>query len=109
MTDAKFCDIHPDQATSLIRVQSGQRSFYTLQLGYDLVEKNAEGKKTRWTVQSKPMHVCAKCAMEMILKRAQALGVEPEWQDAWRLVKGNDGKYKRLVKGVEEAEEQVSA
>lgn len=108
MTDAKFCDIHPDQATSLIRVQSGQRSFYTLQLGFDLVEKNADGKKTRWTVQSKNLHVCAKCAMDMILKRAQALGVDVEWLDAWRLVKGADGKYKRIVKGGE-PEEPIEA
>ena len=104
MTDAKFCDVHPDQATSLIRVQSGQRSFFTLQIGYDLVEKNKEGKKTRWTVQSKPLHVCAKCATDLIFKRAQGLGVDIEYNDAFRLVKGDDGKYKRIVKEGEQLE-----
>ena len=102
MTDAKFCDVHPDQATSLIRVQSGQRSFYTLQIGYDLVEKNADNKKTRWTIDSKKLHVCAKCMTDLVLKRAQALGVEVEWQEPWRLIKDANGKYHRDVKGQEE-------
>ena len=104
MTDAKFCDVHPDQATSLIRVQSGQRSFFTVQVGYDLVEKGKDGKKNKWTVESKALHFCAKCATELIFKRAQGLGVEIEYNDPYRLTKGDDGKYHRIVKDTEELE-----
>ena len=109
MTDAKFCDIHPDQASSLIRVQSGQRSFYTIQVSYDLIEKDSNGKKNRWTVQSKNLHGCPKCVMAQILDRAKGLGVDIEWQEPFRLVRGADGKYKRLNKADKPLEEPVEA
>ena len=108
MTDAKFCDLHGDKLSSLIRVQSGQRSFYTLRLGYDLVEKGKDGKKIRWTVESKPIHVCAKDILELVIQRAKALDVEIEWNEAYRLVRGDDGKYKRIVKSGE-LEEPIEA
>lgn len=63
-----------------------------------MVEKNAEGKNTKWQVDSGKIHACAKCVQDLILKRMQGLGVEAEWKTPFRLIQ-QDGKYKRIVKG----------
>lgn len=99
MTNAQFCDVHPDQATSLIR--GDKTSVTTLVLQTAVKEVDENGKKVTWTRETK-IHACAKCAQELILKRVQALGIELEY-DEYRLV-NNNGKYSRVNRSTEESE-----
>lgn len=99
MTNAQFCDIHPDQATSLIR--GDKKSVTELTLTTKVVEVGQDGKKVTWNRETK-IHACAKCVSEKILKPATALGVEFEY-DEWRLTKDENG-YHRITRDVNEAQ-----
>lgn len=99
MTNAQFCDIHPDQATSLIR--GDKSSVTTVILQTAVKEVGADGKKVTWTRETK-LHACAKCTQEQILKRAQALGVQMEYEE-YRLTKDDKG-YHRVNRSTEESQ-----
>lgn len=102
MTNASFCDLHPDQATSLIR---GDKSAVTTLVVQTTVKEVAQdGKKVSWTRETK-LNACPKCTQDLILSRAQALGVNLEW-DEYRLTQ-KDGKYTRVNRTPEEQEESA--
>lgn len=94
MVNAKFCDIHKDQATSLIRAKQKGISFYTITLAHTLREKGKDGKVLTWNREAK-LDACNADVQERILDFAKGLGVELEWR-TYRLVKNADGKYSRI-------------
>ena len=104
MVNAKFCDIHKEQATSLIRAKQKGISFYTVILQHTLKEKGKDGKVLTWTGEAK-LDACAPDVQERLIDFAKGLGVELEWT-FYRLVKNADGKYSRINRE-EEATESV--
>lgn len=102
MTNAQFCDIHPDQATSLIRPNTGTVYTIVLQKQEKQLDKKTQ-KKVSWTHETK-FHGCQKCIMQAILERAKGLGIEPEW-DVYRLSKNEDGKFHRIAYDTDGKEE----
>lgn len=88
MTDAKFCDLHPDEKTALQRNVTNMWNLtmeqrYTAQSGQDTITKTKEVT----------IAVCHKCAMEKIFSLAKANNAMMEWQSTW-WGQGADGKRK---------------
>ena len=103
MVNAKFCDIHKEQATSLIRAKQKGISFYTIILQHFMTEKGKDGKKVRWTYETK-LDACAQDVQERIIDFAKGLGVELEY-DVYRLYKDDAGKYHRETRDSDQATE----
>jgi len=84
MTDAKFCDLHPDQQTALIRDTA---SMWELELSqdYDAQVDNKMVTKTKMVT----IHACAKCGMEL-LQKAKANQASMKWRSEFWTTK--DGK-----------------
>lgn len=99
MTNATFCDIHPDEKTSLIRNKS---SVTTLIIQTKVQEVGKDGKKVTWTREAQ-INACAQCMKDKIYTQAKALNVELEY-DEYRLTRDQEGKYHRLNRSVEESE-----
>lgn len=95
MTNAQFCDVHPDEKGSLIR----NGKVFTITIDQSVDEIGSDGKKTRWTKEAK-FHMCSACAKNLLFDRMVGLNVELDW-NAFRLTQ-KDGKYVRVNKDINE-------
>lgn len=86
MTDAKFCDLHPDEKTALQRNINNMWNL-TMEQKYESKVGDSTVMKTKMVT----IAVCHKCAMEKIFSMAKANNASLEWRsEYWG--QGADGK-----------------
>lgn len=92
MTKASFCDIHPDQNTSLIRAGT----VYTLTVSYTEKKQRKGDKKAQNWIHEAQVNACPACVKRVVFDSAKGLGLDMNslWK-IYRLYKKDDGKYAR--------------
>lgn len=95
MTNGFFCDVHADETTSS---QREDRPKYNIRLTREVQEINKRtGKKEKWSSDMNPIASCQKDATELIINRANALGVQIVWGPRYKLTRSKDGKFLRVI------------
>lgn len=103
MTKGTFCDMHKDEASSLIR---NDKPVYDIRISRKTPTLNKKtNKQETWTQDLNVISACHTDVMENILKRAEALGIELNWGQRYKLINVN-GKFGRILHPDDMTDEQ---